>query len=169
MERRIEARDLGHARQARQHRADRREVVRLVQRRERHVLIEALQHGDVDGGRRHELEAAVHDAMSDAHDACRTEFRLDHREQAIERVRVGHRTRSERRIDERPAISPRRESGHGANSRHLSAQVAHGLPVDEPEDAELDARRARVQHQDRAFVASRHDHHLSGGVAARRA
>ena len=43
MEGRIEARDLGQPRPVRHHRPDRRQIVRLVQRRERDIAFEALR------------------------------------------------------------------------------------------------------------------------------
>ena len=45
--------------------ADRRQIVRLVQRRERHELLELAQHSAVDQRRLGEVEPAVHHAMAD--------------------------------------------------------------------------------------------------------
>ena len=66
MERGVEAGDLRQLRQAREQEADRREVVRLVQRRERHVFLQRVDDRGVDARRLRVLEPAVHDPMADA-------------------------------------------------------------------------------------------------------
>ncbi len=61
--------EAGHLRQLRlplDQRADRRQVVRLVQRRQRNVLLQRLKHARIDAHRRRILGAAVHDAVTDA-------------------------------------------------------------------------------------------------------
>ena len=65
VERGVEAGDLRQLRRALQQRADRREVVRLVQRRERHELLELRHDRGVDADRRGVVGAAVDDAMAD--------------------------------------------------------------------------------------------------------
>ena len=68
--------------------ADRREVVRLVQRRERHELLERRQHRRVDAHRLRVLEPAVHDAVADADQAVLGELLAQERDQVIERAVV---------------------------------------------------------------------------------
>jgi len=59
----VEAGDLGQVRPQRRQGADRRQVVRLVQRRQRHQGRQFLDHGRRDQGRAGEAHPAVHDAM----------------------------------------------------------------------------------------------------------
>ena len=66
VERGIEAGDLRQLRRALEQAPDRREVVRLMQRRERNQLLERRHHVRIDAHRLREVEPAVHDAMSDA-------------------------------------------------------------------------------------------------------
>ncbi len=65
MERRVEARDLRQLRRAGKERLDRRQVVRLVQRRERNVFFEPRNHRGVETDRLDEFQSAVHDAVPD--------------------------------------------------------------------------------------------------------
>ena len=65
MEGGIEAGDLRQVGRAREQRADRREIVRLVQRRQRDVAFEMREHLVVDQHRPVVVGAAVHDAMAD--------------------------------------------------------------------------------------------------------
>ena len=88
MERRIEARDLRQVGPSLQQHPDRREIVRLMQRRQRHVLVERLDDRRVDAHRGRELEAAVHDTMPDAHHPMHGEMRLQKAHQVIERPGV---------------------------------------------------------------------------------
>ena len=65
VERGVEAGDLGHLRLARADLADRRQIVRLVQRRQRHQPLEPLQHRVVHQDRRVEVRAAMDDPVAD--------------------------------------------------------------------------------------------------------
>jgi hypothetical protein len=69
VEGRVEARHLRHALEGAARRKHAGQVVRLVQRRQRHQRFDAGQHGVVDHGGRAELPAAVHDAVADGADA----------------------------------------------------------------------------------------------------
>ena len=65
MERRVEAGDLRKMRRRGGDRLDRRKVVRLVQRRQRHQAGELGQNVGIDARRRGELHAAMDDAMAE--------------------------------------------------------------------------------------------------------
>ena len=65
MERGIETGDLRQFREARQNRADRREIVGLMQRRQRNIALKLGQHGAVDEDRLVVIRAAMNDAMTD--------------------------------------------------------------------------------------------------------
>ena len=65
VERGIEAGDLRQVGIAAKNGADRREVVRLVQRRERLIAFEVTEHRAIDQDRPVVFRAAMHDAMTD--------------------------------------------------------------------------------------------------------
>ena len=65
MERRVEARDLRQPRPVDHDRPDGRQIVRLMQRRERDVALEAVQHVFRHKNGLIEFRAAMHDAMAD--------------------------------------------------------------------------------------------------------
>ena len=69
MEGRVEACHLRQLRQPLQQEPDGRQVVRLVQRRERHELLERVEHCGVRAHRPRVFHAAVHHPMSDAGEA----------------------------------------------------------------------------------------------------
>jgi hypothetical protein len=65
MEGRIEARDLGQPWPVHHDRPDRRQIVRLVQRRERDIAFEAAENLLRDNNRLIEFRASVHDPVAD--------------------------------------------------------------------------------------------------------
>src|SRR5947207_5822087 len=65
MERGVEAGDLRKLWQSLEQRAYRRQVVRLMQRRERYVFFERAEHGRAEAHGLRVLESTVDDAMSD--------------------------------------------------------------------------------------------------------
>ena len=64
VEGRIEARDLRQVRPVAADEADRLQIVRLVERCERNVLVELREHGIVDQRGTAEIHAAMHDAVA---------------------------------------------------------------------------------------------------------
>jgi hypothetical protein len=66
MERGVETGDLRQLGRDRGDRANRIDMMRLVQRRERRQRCDRLQHARIDPHRRGEVRAAVHDAVADA-------------------------------------------------------------------------------------------------------
>src|SRR5262249_28881501 len=67
---------------------DRREVVWLVQRRERYVFLQRRKHFRIDPNRSAVLEPTVHNTVADADQALVTEFLAHERDQVIERTVV---------------------------------------------------------------------------------
>ena len=65
VERGIEAGDLGDIGMAGADLPDRRQIVRLVQRGQRHELLEAVQHRVVHQGRCREIRPTMHDPVAD--------------------------------------------------------------------------------------------------------
>ncbi len=78
----------GSVRGTLQKRPDRREVVRLVQRRQRNELLQRRDHGCVDANGLAELESAVDDAMADGDEAMLGELRAQERDEMVERAVV---------------------------------------------------------------------------------
>ena len=71
MERRVEAGDLRQVRTSSEKQSDRRQIVRLVQRRQRDVALQARQNISVNHGRLAVFRAAMNDAMADGSEANR--------------------------------------------------------------------------------------------------
>ena len=65
MERRVETGDLRQLRTSSEKQSDRRQIVRLMQRRQRDVALQARQNLRVDQHRLAVFRAAVNDAMAD--------------------------------------------------------------------------------------------------------
>ena len=65
MERRVETRDLQQLRTGCQQGADRREIVRLMQRRQRNISLEIGDHRTIDHDRPVVLRSAMYDPMAD--------------------------------------------------------------------------------------------------------
>ena len=88
VERSVEAGHLRQLRQTFEQQADRREIVRLVQRRQRNEFLERLQHLRVDSYGPAELEPAMHDAVAYANQS-RTglDSRADERRDGLARRR----------------------------------------------------------------------------------
>ena len=147
----VEASDLRQLRRASQQGADRRQVVRLMQRCERNVLLQRRQHRRVDANRFAVLEAAVNDAMSDSREAMLAELRAQEGDQMIERAIMP-------KLD---AIAPGLlaqdlpvpilgdETRRGMEAFGLSAhsQLERGATLGE--ERELEARGACIENGDR--------------------
>jgi hypothetical protein len=85
----VEAGDLRHVRQALEQRANRRQVVRLVQRCKRHELVQLRDDGSVQSHGRRKVGPAVHHAMADrGHTIARAVLRLQPVEDVRERAVV---------------------------------------------------------------------------------
>lgn len=128
MERRIEA---GHLRQVgldQLQRPDRREIVRLMQRRQRNPFLKPCQHGGIDGKRRGKRHSAMHHPMADGGEAQTGRHFAYPREQPLERLRAVARAQVfVQRMDGETA----RGRGRHAQARRLTdaldAAAASGL------------------------------------------
>ena len=122
MERRVEASHLRQLGPALEQEPDRRQVVGLVQRRERNELRQVFQHRAVDAHRLGVLEPAVNDAVADARE-------LRHRRASRERTRrcAGARRRG-RAGCLRPRTSGRRRWRRPDPSRRSAARCGWPRP-----------------------------------------
>ena len=161
----VEASDLRQLGRPRQQRADRRQIVRLMERRQRDQALKLVQHIDVDQDRPVIPRTAVHDPMPDRGRLVPVGFAQPFacygeggRDVGDAFGRVGF-------IDEQSAVGV-----HGAQPR-LGTDAVH-LPLDQAREAvvllrseqlEFDARRTRVEDED-----SVHNGQAGGGAAARR-
>src|SRR6185503_8706940 len=149
VERGIEARDLREIGPARQQHPDRRQIVRLVQWRERNESLQACQHLAIDPHRTGKLRPTVHDAMT---------HRLELHSPGLvpeELGKVVHRAL----VTELPLVAPaffcgdhtargaRNEMRRGVDALDLPAQLRVEPAVLMLVEQELDARRARVQYE----------------------
>ena len=158
VERRVEARHLRQVRRAREHGPDRREIVRLVQRRERDVFFQRGQDRRIHAHGLRVFHAAVHHPVADPRQPMLGELGAQESDQMIERVGVG----------ELDPITPRLLAEHlsgavlGDEARRRMQTL--GLPARNQlqlvtalgEHRELEARRARVQNGDCVGHVSAH-------------
>ena len=86
MERRVEARDLRQLRTVGEQRPDRREIVRLVQWRQRHVFLERREYRRVDAHGQRVIGTSMHHAMSDADQAMLCQVHAQELDQMPERT-----------------------------------------------------------------------------------
>jgi hypothetical protein len=151
VERGVEAGDLRHLRQAPGDQPDRREVMRLVQWRERHELLQLLHHPGVEPDGLRVRHAAVHHAMAHGGEAVCAAMRL----QELDEVRHAAVVAEARALA--PVLLPearaRRVPG-GEARRRIQALEEPGkaqreLPALLKEERELDAGGARVEDEDR--------------------
>ena len=149
MKRRIEARDLRQIGTKLTEYLDRLEVVRLMQRRERRQLRERGHHFGRDEHGLGEVHAAMHDAMPDRHEVMIGALAAQEFDQVMDRAVVPQfgAARPGVRADLGMVGVVRREMRLGVDAFDLPVQkererVARGI-----EDAELDARRTCVEHE----------------------
>ena len=167
---RCRSRRPGDLRPARADLADRRQIVRLVQRRQRDEPLEPVQHRVVHQDRRVEVRAAMDDPMADRarrrHPAGRAATPSSRSSAARTSATSPGAVRSSASIA--PAGVLGREMRPGADALELTLErqlepVARG----DIEELELDARRAGIDHQQRAARA-RHGA-ATAAAASRRA
>ncbi len=142
VERGIEARDLRQVRRAGEQRPDRREVVRLVQRRERDVLLECGEHRRVDAGGLGVLETPVHDAMADGYQSVVGEPLAQERHEVVERAVVAElRAFAPSAFGEQLAVRVLRDEPRGrVETFGLPARDESEVAVSCGEQRELEAR-----------------------------
>ena len=146
----IEARDLRQRGRAFRDGPDRRQVVGLVQRRQRNERFELGERRGVDENRAREARAAMDDTMPDGHDAMLAEHAASApAEEVVDRALV-----SELRPG-RPFLLRDHVAGRAGDEARPGRQPLELAPQEEPrrilieEDGELQARRARIQHEQR--------------------
>ena len=88
VKRRVEAGDLRQRWRTLHQRPDRREIVRLVQRRKRNELLERADHGRVDADRLAVFEPAMNHAVADGDEPMLAEIRAQEGDEMIERPAV---------------------------------------------------------------------------------
>ena len=153
MKTRVEAGDLRHAGQPRGDRIDGREVVRLMQGRERHELAQVVEHLRRDQDGRGIRGASVHDAVSDAEQASAARSGREARTPAFRAPpsRRAPRRRAARRRASAPGAVLGRESRRGPDALDLAARLQPpAVGVRAAVDAELQARRTGIENQDKA-------------------
>jgi len=160
VERRIEARDLRQVGHPREQRLDRREIVRLVQRRERHVLLQCRDATRVDAHRFHVLAAAMHDAVPDRHQPMMRNAPAQKPDKVFERAVVAERFagRPLLLVEHVAVAILRDEARRRVDAFGLPSRDENGVLALVGEERELDARRACVQDGDRVG----HGGHYSG-------
>ncbi len=153
MEARVEAGDLRHAGKPVGHCFNRRQVVRLMERRQRDQRSQILQNSRRDNGGTGVPRAAVHDTVTDTEHARAAVLGAEPRGESPKRGASVIDGAIQRVIGE--DLAPRvlrRESRRGPDALDLAPRLqAPGFDLRPPIDAELEARGARVEH-DRVVV-----------------
>ncbi len=161
----VEAGDLRQIRETGQDRTDRRQIVRLMKRRQRNVAFQSRQYVLIDPDRPVVVRAAMHDAMPDRN---RIDLQLSAQPGACCRERgrdIADGFALIAAVDQHGAIGrgdaqPRPASDAVHLALDLALQAAVLL---DPEDLELDARRAGIGDEDGV-----HDTHAAATLEARR-
>ncbi len=162
MEGGIEASDLRQLGSLRQQRADRRQVVGLVQRCERDVTIETGEDFAVDQHRTRVFGTAVYDAMADGDEIDLLRLAQPRPGSLQRRREIAHLVRRVGAVDQRFCVGafgaqprPRADPVHLALDQALEIAASPDL-----EDLELEARGAGIDDEDRV-----HGGHAAGTAA----
>ncbi len=151
MEGRVEAGHLQNLRLPLQDRPDWRQIVWLMQRSERHETREAVEHKFADDGRRAVVRTAVNDTVADDDRQPTADLRSKERDDLVERCRhATHFRRRPRLVDEQ---FPFGIFGEQARVRADTLDLSLEAPLEpvaraDLEQLELDARAARIHHED---------------------
>ena len=149
----VEAGDLRHLGRDLHREADRREIVRLVQRRERLVAGEPAEDALVDPHRMVELGPPVNDTVADSPKLEAFERRQPGAGLGDRRGQVGNLGRLIAALDDPGAGAVgRTQAGPDADAVDLPAQAPFERALSDLEDLELQARRAGVDDEDRVHV-----------------
>ena len=155
VEARIEASHLRHLRHPLEHRVDRREVVRLMERRQRHQRSQVLEHLRRDDHGCGIARPAVDDAMADGEHAGVAVLRPQPCGKRVERSAGVGDGAVQPLLGNLLALAVlRRESRRRANAVDLAARLELPLVFGGAVDAELEARRASVE-DERVFAHNR--------------
>ena len=150
----IETGDLRQFREARQNRADRREIVGLMQRRQRNIALKLGQHSAVDADWLVVIRAAVDDTMTDRQKIELLRFT----QPGSDRLDSGRHVRN--RFGLKCAVDERGSAGTVGTQPRPCPDAVH-LPLDQPlkatpfmgvVDLEFHARRAGIDDEDRVHV-----------------
>ena len=151
VERSVEAGDLRQLGSALQQQPDRSQVVRLVQGRKRHELLQRCKHVGIQPDRPRVFEPSMHDTMADADQAIAGKPLAQKCHQMLERAgvtKLGSLT--PRFLGGRLASAiQRNEVRRGVKAFDLAALIELQLVPSHQEERELDARRACIQDDDR--------------------
>src|SRR5258706_5726599 len=149
VERGVEAGDLGQGGQARPDRADRRQVVGVVQRRQRHEALEAAQDARVDQHRSVEIRPPMHHPVADCDRVDGMVLAQPAAGVLQRRWHVGHLGRVQLAIDRRAALDLGAQPWLRPDAVDLALDpAAEQALVLGGEHLELDARGARIDDQD---------------------
>ena len=149
MEARVEARDLRHTGKPLEHRVYRRQVVRLMERRQRDQLLQILQNRRRDNGWTGVRRAAMHDAVTDTKNAPAAVMGSEPRAEGTERAAPVGDAAVQRVIGENSIVSVLgREPRRGTDALDLAPRLqAPHVDRRPPIDAELDARGSGGEHE----------------------
>ena len=147
----VEAGDLRQPGPAGADRADRRQVVRLVERGERHQRLELLQERVVDQHRGGVVRAAVHDPVADRDRRGAQVLEQPAAEHLLRPPDVGGLLRRDLPVDGLAALGVLRREPRPRRADALDLapeQPGQVAALPDPEELELDARAAGVEDQD---------------------
>ena len=150
VERRIEAGDLRQLRRALEQPTDWREVVRLMQRRERNQLFKRRHRASINDHGLRVVQPAMHDPMADADEWHSCELGAQKRDQVVERAVMAElRALGPRLLRRDRSVAPLGDKvGCSVNPFDLAANGELQLAAAREKERELDARRAGVQNAD---------------------
>ena len=155
MERRVEARDLGKLRRAFEQAGHRRQVVGLVEGRQRDEALESLDRLGLDQHRRRELQAPVDDPVPYPPEPPTCQVVLQEVPEIFDRPVVTERRSLPRPFgDDASGEVARRETRRDVKALDLPSELHGEVARSRGEDGELDARRAGVQNEDRVIRAA---------------
>src|SRR5262249_4020871 len=152
MERRVEARDLGKLRRAFEQSGHRRQVVGLMERRQRDEALESLDRLELDSHRRRELQSPVDDPVSYPPEPPTCQVVLQELAEIFDRpVMTKGRSRPRLFGYDTPRDVVRRETRRHVETLDLASELQGEVSPILGEDGELDARGAGVQNEDRVI------------------
>jgi hypothetical protein len=152
MERRVEARDLGKLRRAFEQSGHRRQVVGLMERRQRDEALESLDRLGLDSHRRHELQAPVDDPVPYPPEPPTCQEVLQELAEIFDRpVMTKGRSRPRLFSDDTSGGVARCEARRHVQALDLASELQGEVVLIFGEDGELDARGAGVQNEDRVI------------------
>src|SRR5262249_53970875 len=130
----------------------RRQVVGLMERRQRDEALESLDRLGLDSHRRRELQAPVDDPVSYAPEPTTCQVVLQELAEIFDRPAVAERRSRPRLFGyDTPGEVVRRETRRHVEALALAWELRSEVTRTRGEDGELDARRAGVQNENRVI------------------